>query len=184
MTIIQDKASISDKLKALQASIHQTIETMPEDKLYTGTETEWSPADYLKHIIISVKSFAKGLHIPKDQLGNMFGKSENGSMTYDELVALYDGKIDAGMKAEMAPNITPMNYRMPEDIEDVRAYLLETWNNANQRLIDALEDWSEDDLDIYQLPHPATGPITMRDMYFFTIHHNELHGEDIKRGGQ
>ena len=55
------KEQIIDDLKAIHQSIRQTVVDMPEDKLFAGSETDWSPADYLKHLIITNKPFAKGL---------------------------------------------------------------------------------------------------------------------------
>ncbi len=60
---------------------------------------------------------------------------------------------------------------------------MQTWNESNQRLFDALQNWEEADLDRYQVPHPAIGPITMREMLFFTLHHNSLHWRDIQQAG-
>ena len=33
------------------------------------------------------------------------------------------------------------------------------------------------DLDVYILPHPLLGKVTLREMLYFTIHHNEHHLE-------
>jgi len=176
------KEQIIDDLKAIHQSIRQTVVDMPEDKLFAGSETDWSPADYLKHLIITNKPFAKGLLTPRDQMEALFGKSENASMTYDKLVAIYQKMIDEGLRAEFAPSVTPVNYRMPEGITDIKAYLVETWDDANQRVVSALENWSEEDLDVYRLPHPAIGAITVREMLYFTVHHNRLHGNDIAQG--
>lgn len=178
------KTQIIDDLKEIQQTLHETLVNMPEDKFFTGTETEWSPADYLKHLIISVKAFAKGLTLPHDQMEALFGKAD-GSKTYAELIAIYQERIDKGLRAEeVASNITPLNYRMPDNVDDIKTYLIETWNDANNRVYTGLEGWSEDDLDHYQVPHPAIGMLSLREMLFFTIHHNRIHSEDIKRGGE
>jgi uncharacterized damage-inducible protein DinB len=38
-----------------------------------------------------------------------------------------------------------------------------------------IDAWEEDQLDEAQLPHPIIGKITVREMLFFTIHHNLRH---------
>lgn len=176
------KDQIIAELKKIHHFVHQTLTDMSEEKLFAGTDENWSPADYLKHLIIANKPFAKGLLMPRDQMEGMFGTSENGSMTYEELVAIYQKMIDEGLRAEIAPSITPVNYRMPEGVTDVKTYLIETWDDANSRIENALEGWSETDLDNYKIPHPAIGVITVREMLYFTIHHNRLHGNDIAHG--
>lgn len=177
------KTQIIDQLTSIHQFVHQTLTDMPEEALFAGTETQWSPADYLKHLIISNKPFAKALLMPREQMEGMFGKADNGSMSYEALVGIYQKLIDEGLRAELAPAVTPVNYRMPEGITDVKTYLIETWDDANQRIISALDGWSETDLDTYRIPHPAIGVITVREMLYFTIHHNRLHGDDIARGG-
>ncbi len=49
-------------------------------------------------------------------------------------------------------------------------------------LISACEQWDETALDQYQVPHPVIGNLTVREMLFFTIHHNLRHAsqEGIK----
>jgi len=44
-----------------------------------------------------------------------------------------------------------------------------------------LENWTETELDTYQLPHLLFGMMTMREMLFFTLYHNWHHLEDAKR---
>lgn len=176
------KDQIIAELQKIHQFVRQTLVNMPEEKLFAGTAESWSPADYLKHLIIANKPFAKGLLMPRDQMEGMFGKGEGASMTYEALVAIYQGMIDEGLRAEIAPSITPVSYRMPEGVTDVKTYLIETWDDANGRIETALEGWSEADLDVYKIPHPAIGVITVREMLYFTIHHNGLHGNDIARG--
>ncbi|MCU0481229.1 MAG: DinB family protein [Anaerolineae bacterium] len=176
------KDQIIAELRKIHQFVRQTVSDMPEANLFAGTAENWSPADYLKHLIIANKPFAKGLLMPREQMESLFGKSETGSMTYEELVAIYQKLIAEGLRAELAPSITPVSYRMPEGVTDVKTYLLETWDDANRRIETALEGWSEADLDVYKIPHPAIGVITVREMLYFTMYHNGLHGDDIARG--
>jgi hypothetical protein len=39
----------------------------------------------------------------------------------------------------------------------------------------ALAGWSERALDRLRLPHPGMGPLTVREMAFFTLYHNTHH---------
>src|SRR4029078_11685614 len=39
----------------------------------------------------------------------------------------------------------------------------------------ALGKWSERALDRWRVPHPAMGPLTVREMAFFTLYHNTHH---------
>ncbi|NBX80802.1 MAG: DinB family protein, partial [Flavobacteriales bacterium] len=43
------------------------------------------------------------------------------------------------------------------------------------------DNFTEDDLDKYVLPHPLLGKLTLREMLCFTIYHVKHHVEIIKR---
>ena len=172
---------IKSQLTNAQVDVAETSQNLSEAQFFATSENEWGADGYLKHLILSVKPFARSLKLPKEQMAKLFGTTDSGSMTYDELVATYEQRIAEGMRAENASNITPIDYKMPDDVEDVKAYLIETWDDANNRMLANLTNWTEDDLDTYVLPHPAIGNITIREMFYFTIHHNQLHCKDIAR---
>ena len=96
-------------------------------------------------------------------LARLFGKPERASKTYDEIVAAYQARLGEGIRAEDFDRVTPAFYRFPEGVADEQAYLVETWDESNQRLFDALRFWDEADLDGYQILHPAMGPVTVRE---------------------
>jgi hypothetical protein len=113
----------------------------------------------------------------------MFGQPDHPSMPYAELVAQYHRALARGIRAEDYPQVTPVAYRMPEGVTDEKQYLRDTWDDANQRLVAALANWDDANLDTHQLPHPAMGLITVREMLFFTVYHNTLHGNDMQQAG-
>ena len=53
--------------------------------------------------------------------------------------------------------------------------LIKKYDEQKQKLISKIEKQSEVDLDKYILPHPLLGKVTLREMLYFTIHHNEHH---------
>lgn len=171
------------QLEQVRDELIRVVETMPEDRFFEGSETDWSAADYLKHLILAVKPFAKGLGFPPEQLERRFGKPENPSRSYEEFAVAYDTILASGVRAEMMPSILPAGYRVPEDVTDERAYLVATWRDAHERLFTAMDGWDEATLDQYQLPHPAVGNATLREMLYFTMHHNKMHTNDIARRG-
>jgi hypothetical protein len=110
----------------------------------------------------------------------MFGQPDHPSMSYAELVAMYNAKLAEGFRAEDSPPVTPAVYRFPEGTVSEKEHLVQAWNDGNNRLLEALKIWSEEDLDTHQLLHPAVGMLTIREMLFFTLHHNTLHWHDIE----
>jgi uncharacterized damage-inducible protein DinB len=175
------KTELIDEIRQVQSALDETVDSITTEQFDSGTSDSWSAASYLKHLILSIKPFAKALALPKDQMLSMFGSPDHASRNYDELVAAYNQRLADGIRAEDFNAVTPVAYRFPEGTEDVKAYLLEVWHEAHNRLWQALENWQDEDLDRYQLPHPALGPVTLREMLFFTLHHNTLHWHDIQQ---
>src|SRR5688572_5532517 len=102
-----NKSSIIQELRQTQSELAQTIQSLSADDFNRSEGESWSAAGYLKHLILSNKPFVKGLNLPKERLAGMFGESEDGSRSYDEMVAIYQGRLDAGIKAENYENVTP-----------------------------------------------------------------------------
>ncbi len=176
-----DKPQIIQQLAAIQHTITSKIEALSADQFTRQPKTEWSAADYFKHLILSVKPFAKGLSLSKPQLVELFGVAERASRSYEELTQLYRERLEGGVRAEDYAVVTPIHYRFPEGVTDQQHYLVETWQKAHTQLFSALDIWSEEDLDHYQLMHPAINLLTVREMLYFTIYHNQHHSEDIHR---
>jgi len=42
-------------------------------------------------------------------------------------------------------------------------------------------DWSELQMDRIRLPHPVLGKLSVREMLFFTLYHNQHHLDAAKR---
>lgn len=180
----QTKTQIIEALHTTRENVKQMAATMPEAVFFNGTAESWSAADYLKHLILSIKPLAKAMKFPPEQISSMFGTAERPSMSYDELVERYRIRLAEGIRAEDNPPVIPINYRLPADVTAIQPYLIDTWDEANQRLISALDQWSEAELDRCLIPHPAIGTITVREMLYFTAYHNAAHGEDIRQAGR
>jgi hypothetical protein len=183
MTELYAKQDIAARLKSVQTGLTDTVAIMTPEQFERVTGDEWSAADYLKHLILSVKPFARVISMPLNKLHDMFGTADSDSMTYEALVTLYHQRLDEGMRAEKVPSVTPIEYRLPPDMTDLKSTLLMAWNEGNDRLLAALESLDDAALDKYQIPHPAVGLITLREMLYFTAYHNKLHWQDIQRVG-
>lgn len=181
MSAPQSKTELIEQLSHVQREVTTAVQNMSDAQFNSGSDESWSAAGYLKHLILSVKPFAKAMNLPAAQLEKMFGKPDRPSRTFAEVIAAYKAKLDEGLKAENSPSVTPTLYRFPEDTTDEKAHLVQAWNDGNNRLIAALDNWSEAGLDAYQLPHPAGDVLTLREMLFFTVYHNTTHWHDIEQ---
>jgi hypothetical protein len=180
MTATYTQPQLIAQLGAIYRDILATAQNADEPRFFTGTPDAWSAADYLKHLILSVKPVARVMSFPPDQVVKRFGAADRPSWTYDELVARYQAVLDAGARAEDAPRIMPVSLDIPQDTDDVRAHLLHVWSEYNNNLLAALATWSEDDLDGCFVPHPALTMVTARELLYFTLHHNTRHHADMQ----
>ena len=179
----QNRQDIVESIAEIQLGLNNDIARISEAQFDVGTAEAWSAADYLKHLLLSTKLMTKGMELPADVLQSRFDLSGRASRSYAEVVQTYKKRLDEGIRAEDFDRVVPMGYRFPEGITDERAYLVESWNETNDRLIKATQHWSEIELDSLQLPHAAIGTVTLREMLFFTIYHNTLHWHDIQHAG-
>jgi hypothetical protein len=175
------KADLSEQLSRVQQAVTETVQSMSLDQFTEGTDEAWSASSYLKHLILSVKPVAKAMNLPATKLQVMFGQPDHPSKSFAELVTVYKARLTEGFRAEDNERVIPSFYRLPDSVEDEKALLLQAWNDGNNRLLSALQNWQEEDLDRYQLPHPAVGMLTLREMLFFTLHHNTMHWQDIEQ---
>ncbi len=180
----QSQQEIVEQITTIQLGVSDDIARMSDAQFSSGSTKAWSAADYLKHLLLSVKPVAKAMGFPANRLETLFGLSQHGSRSYAEVVSTYQKRLDEGIKAEDYGKVVPNFYRFPEGIGNERDFLVQSWNETNQRLIDAANGWNETELDSLQMPHPAIGMVTLREMLFFTLFHNTLHWHDIQHAGE
>ena len=70
---------------------------------------------------------------------------------------------------------------IPKQISiDKKERLIKQLNNTVDKLIDKLNQKSEEELDTIFIPHPLLGKITLRELYYFTIYHILHHHKKIE----
>ncbi|MDB4950476.1 MAG: hypothetical protein JWM27_3125 [Gemmatimonadetes bacterium] len=131
----------------------------------------WSPAEHLRHLVLSVRPVAGALRLPRLVLLLRFGPAFRPSRAYPQLRADYRAALAAGGRASGAflPRVEDA------DPAEARARLLEQWRGAGTALSDAAAGWSEASLDRIRLPHPLIGALTVREMLYFTLYHIHHH---------
>ncbi|GAB4026511.1 hypothetical protein GCM10028773_55380 [Spirosoma koreense] len=98
-----------------------------------------------------------------------WGRAETPSQTYDELAAAYQQVLTKGAKAPatMSPR--------PEDMQVEKQVLVDRFTDVYQALIDAIDTWSQAELNAYCMPHPVLGKLTVLEMLHFTSIHTQHH---------
>lgn len=173
---IHDKPQIISALNENVDAFNNYISSLNKEQFEATPNGKWSAGQNLDHLIRAIKPLQPAYGLPKFVLQIMFGKTNRPSRTYDEVVTKYKTKLAAGGRAS-GPFIPPFISFEKKD-ELIKKYV-----NQKQKLISKIEKQSENDLDVYILPHPLLGKVTLREMLYFTIHHNEHHLELLKSRG-
>jgi len=170
---IHNKPQIISALNEKIDGFNSYILSLDQQQFEATPNGKWSAGQNLDHLIRAIKPLQLAYSLPKFALLILFGKTNRPSGTYEELVTKYKTKLAGGGKAS-GPFIPPtINFEKKEN-------LIKKYNEQKQKLIARIEKQSEKDLDVYILPHPLLGKVTLREMLYFTIHHNEHHLELLK----
>lgn len=170
---IQDKPQIISSLNEKVDAFNNYILPLNKEQFESTPNDKWSAGQNLDHLIRSIRPLQLAYGLPKFALLILFGKTNRPSRTYDELVTKYKTKLATGGKAS-GPFIPPVISFEKKD------ELIKKYTAHKQKLIAKIEKQSEWELDHYILPHPLLGKVTLREMLYFTIHHNEHHLELLK----
>lgn len=129
---------------------------------------KWNAGQQLDHLIRAVSPLAQGLRLPKFIISIIFGKSNRPSKTYEELVKKYLLKLQEGGKA--SGRFIPSEILPTDKQKNVELLMKKI-----ERLALNINNYSEQQLDTFILPHPLLGKVTLREMMYFTIYHAEHH---------
>jgi hypothetical protein len=170
---INDKSQIIAALNEKVNAFNNYILSLNKEQFEATPGDKWSAGQNLDHLILAIKPLQLAYSLPKFILKTMFGKANRPSKTYDELVTKYKKKLLEGGRAS-APFVPPaISFEQKEA-------LIKKYVEQKERLSRKIEKQNEEDLDRYILPHPLLGKLTLREMLFFTVHHNEHHLELLK----
>jgi hypothetical protein len=169
MNKTQIKTSLGEKVDAF----NNYIASLNKEQFESTPGGKWSAGQNLDHLIRSIRPLQLAYGLPKFMLRVLFGKSNRPSRSYDELVTKYKNKLAAGGRAGGA-------FIPPVILFDKKETLLKKYDEQKHKLITKIEKQSEADLDYYILPHPLLGKLTLREMLYFTIYHNEHHWKQLK----
>lgn len=169
---IQTKAEIISALQDSSRHMQDWFSSIPVSEYFTRQGEVWSPADNVDHVIKAIKPIILALKLPRLALQVVFGNVQHVSRPYEEICRIYQAALSKGAKA--SGRFLPDDVHV-ENKEQAKQAQLQRVSKLIDELTFAIEKWEESVLDQYQLPHPIIGNLTMREMLFFTIHHNLRH---------
>ena len=146
-----------------------------DEEFFAPQGEHWSPAGHMRHLNKSVRAVAGGVEQSRLAL-LVFGRASDGSRSYEEVVAIYRAALEAGGEAgaygpsDRKPELTPDAWRRQ---------IMAHWEDTCSQLAKAVLGWSESQLDVYRLPHPLIGKLTLRELLWWNLYHNLHHARRI-----
>lgn len=171
-----DKRSIVDALERIDGEIGDYLEALSVEEFFAAQGEAWSPCGHLVHLNKSVGAVNQALKVPKLLLALRFGRRREGSADFDGVRRRYLAALDGGVQAG---RFGPSDRPDPLPPEARRGKVLGRWRRLDGELRGAVWRWSEEALDRYQVPHPAMGKMTLREVLFFTVYHNAHHARRV-----
>lgn len=168
-----NKQAIINKLQENYDSFINYVDTLNNEELLFNQNNKWTAAQQLEHIYLSVRPVRIGLGLPLMILKILFGLNKRKSRSYEEGIEKYILKLENGSKAS-----TPFIPKVV-GIDKVQKLKIKLKKEIT-KLIVKIEKLTENDLDIYLMPHPILGKLTLREMLHFTIYHVNHHQNQIQ----
>ncbi len=167
---------ITQQLHSAEEKFSTFCSSLTDEQFFHQPEGKWSPAQQVKHLIISADRTRLVYVLPKFVVRWYAGKPNRPSRSYDELVGKYKMKLEQGGKASgrFVPKPIAASYGKEK--------MLGQFIKSMDKLAHVIQsNWKEPLLEQYLAPHPLLGKITLRELGYFTIHHTYHHLESIQK---
>jgi len=168
---------ITEKLIENHLNFSTYIAGMSLDAYEYSYQEKWNAGQHLDHIIKSVSVLTKAFGIPRFILKSKFGVANRASRTPEALIEKYLEKLKTAKP-------TPSRFQ-PDIINfNAKEKAIKKLQKQVDKLCKITMKYSEGQLDVYILPHPLLGKLTLRELLYFTSyhvkHHHELITESLK----
>ncbi len=150
------------------------IANLPVEGYEFSYQEKWNAGQHLDHIIKSVAVLTKAFGVPKFILKNKFGVANRVSRTPEVLIEKYLEKLKTAKP-------TPSRFQ-PDNINFAqKEKAIKKLQKQVDKLCKRAVKFSDNDLDVYILPHPLLGKLTLRELLHFTSYHVKHHHELIDK---
>lgn len=169
---------VKQEIIASIAKNHKTfikkISNLSDTDFMKTPNGKWTAGQQLEHILKSVMVVSRAFEVPKAVLADKFGLSNKSSRDYKSIVNDYLITLEQNPNYKLEKRFSPEEVNLKEKNEK----LIELENIVNN-LEKGIENYSEDELDTYMLPHPVMGKFTLREVLYFTAYHVLHHDKQI-----
>lgn len=174
MKIIHSKEEIAEAIILQSEEFIHFIDALDKKDFEDSPNGKWSAGQNLDHLIRSTKPLQLAFRLPGFVLTRLFGRSNRPTRSFDQVVEKYKKKLAEGGRASGRFIPAVVDY-------DRKEVLIKEFRKQAARLSNNVLGKEEIFFDLYILPHPLLGKLTVREMMFFTIHHYEHHRELLNK---
>jgi hypothetical protein len=178
MTILDNIQTLPEIQKGLDQIDLEVLEfsgQFSEKTYFAPFGEKWSMAGNLEHLILTNAAMAKTFSYPKEALIARFGKAERPSFSGAEIIEKY---LTALEKTKIK---APPAYSPQPDTPQFKTALFKMWIDVESTFQNNLKKWSDKDLDVCRIPHPAMGNLNLRELALFAIYHTSHHLKAMKK---
>ena len=140
---------------------------------------KWNAAGHLYHLVKTTSAINMGMQMSKEILESQFGTCDRAERDFMQQHKFYletlAAIVDSGKIVKPPLNVVPEEGRLFE-----AESLLKRLKEGGDDFCSLLQNWSEEELGIYLVPHPLMGKLTLREITYFTIFHTNHHLENLK----
>lgn len=163
------KVELLKEIIAKKKLMLEALKNWDEKEFNVSKDGKWTPAGHIEHLINSIKPLNQLFILPKFIMTFWVGKPNRPSRTYENLVEKYHEKLKTSNPTinRFGPNKAKNYTKLQLSARFEKQYDLFAKKIEN--------NWTEDSLEKYLIPHPLLGKLTVREMIMFTIYHTEHH---------
>lgn len=152
-------------------SFWDTAINLPNPQM--ANNDKWSVCQNVEHINIALLRLGNFITLPKTSIHSQYGATNNGSASFEEFNERCTNTFSKKIKATegFIPQL--------ETSDNINT-LINKGKGLLEKLILNLKNWSEEELDLYNCPHPVFEKTTVREILYFSIYHANHHNQAIK----
>ena len=166
-----NRRTIIEALEAAHEAGQDYWASFSTAEFFAPMGSHWSAAEHLRHLTRSMTPLLPVLRMPRVALRLAFGAATAPSRSYGQVEAMYERALAGG---GTAGRFAPSPER-PDGDTARRDAIMDAHSETLRGLTQAMDRWSEAQLDSHRLPHPLLGKLTVREMMLFTLLHNQHH---------
>jgi|ERR1043165_8119424 hypothetical protein len=171
------RKSKDEIVNELKNSFNSLVEVSAavDDRFYNVSKNnKWTPAENIAHLVNATRMTSLAFTLPKFMHVLLYGKPGRTSHGYGKVVDNYQKKLEGGAVAT--------GVYVPKKTNYTKTDLHNKLQKESSKLINALDNkWSDEQLDHYQVSHPILGLLTVRELAYFTLYHNQHHKNTIEK---